>query len=56
MNEQLGCSIADACRMSGIGRTKLYELMSDGEVAHRKIGKRTIVVVSSLRALIEGQR
>ena len=46
--------MADACRVSSIGRTRLYALIGEGKIEVRKIGKRTLIVAASLRRLIEG--
>lgn len=51
--ERLTVRIPVASEMLGIGRTKLYELIAEGEVDIIKIGKATLVTVSSLEALIE---
>lgn len=53
--EPLAYSIADACRVSSIGRTRLYQLINEGRLEARKIGKRTLIPAASLRALIEGE-
>lgn len=52
--EPLAYSIADAVRVSSIGRTRLYALIGEGRLEARKIGKRTLIPAHSLRALIEG--
>ena len=53
--EPLAYSVADACRVSSIGRTRLYQLIGEGRLHARKIGKRTLIPAASLRALIEGE-
>ncbi len=53
--EPLAYSIADACRITSIGRTRLYGLIAEGRLDVRKIGRRTLIPAASLRALIEGQ-
>ena len=53
--EPLAYSIAEACRVSSIGRTRIYALIKEGRLQARKIGKRTIIPAASLRALIEGE-
>ncbi|WP_252257615.1 helix-turn-helix domain-containing protein [Erythrobacter aurantius] len=53
--EPLAYSISDACRVSSIGRTRLYQLIGEGRLEARKIGKRTLIPAASLRALIEGE-
>jgi hypothetical protein len=30
--DRLSCTIAEACEATGLGRTKLYELMGDGQI------------------------
>ena len=54
-HEPLAYSIADACRVSSIGRTKLYALMKSGQLEARRIGGRTLIPAASLRRLIEGE-
>lgn len=52
--ERPTCSIAEACAAAGIGRTKLYELLDEGVVSAIKVGRRRLVRVSSLLALLDG--
>lgn len=53
--EPLAYSVSDACRVSSLGRTRLYQLIAEGRLEVRKIGKRTLIPAASLRALIDGQ-
>jgi excisionase family DNA binding protein len=53
--EPIAYSIADACRVSSLGRTRLYQLIGEGRLEVRKVGKRTLIPAASLRALIEGE-
>jgi len=53
--EPLAYTVADACRVSTIGKTRLYQLIAEGKLEARKIGKRTLIPAASLRALIEGE-
>lgn len=53
--QPLAYSIDDACRVSSLGRTRLYQLINEGKLQVRKIGKRTLVPAASLRALIDGE-
>ena len=48
--------IPDACRMIGIGRSKLYELIDEGRVEVIKLGTVTLIPVASLKALIDSLR
>lgn len=40
--------VADACRMTGIGRSKLYELIAEGEISTIKVGTITLIPVASI--------
>jgi hypothetical protein len=51
--ERLGCSPNEACVALGIGRTLLYDLIAEGRVEVRKLGRRTIVSVASLLKLLD---
>lgn len=42
-----------AVKMTGIGRSKLYELIGAGEIETIKVGSSRLVIVKSLRAFIE---
>ena len=53
--EPLAYSVADACKVSSIGKTRLYALIGEGRLEARKIGKRTLIPAASLRALIDGK-
>jgi excisionase family DNA binding protein len=45
-----------AAQMIGIGRTKFYQLISDGEVEVIKVGNATLITTASLSAFVERQR
>lgn len=49
-------SINNAARAIGIGRTKLYELIADGQLEVVKIGRRTLVRTASIEALVNGAK
>jgi len=44
--------IKDACRMTGIGRSKLYELIDTGEIETFKVGSITLIPVESIRRFL----
>lgn len=50
----LAFSISEACRVSSLGRTRIYALIKEGRIRVTKVGGRTLVVADSLRALVEG--
>lgn len=51
--EIVAAPINDAARSLGCGRTKIYEMIADGKLQTIKIGRRTMVKASSIRALVE---
>ena len=52
-HHKLAYSIAEAASAVSIGRSKLYELIAEGRVETRKIGKRTVIPAASLHRLLE---
>jgi excisionase family DNA binding protein len=48
----LAVRIREACRLTGIGRSKLYELIAGGEIEIIKIGTITLVPVASLTSFL----
>lgn len=51
--EPLTVRIPVAIQLTGIGRSKLYELIKSGDVQTVKIGTATLVTMASLRRLVE---
>ncbi|WP_298333142.1 helix-turn-helix domain-containing protein [uncultured Erythrobacter sp.] len=51
--EPICIRINDAARMIGVGRTKLYDLISSGELETVKIGRATRITTASLHKLVE---
>ena len=54
--EPVTITILDALRLSGLGRTKLYELLTKGEIQSVRVGTRRLIVFASLKALLTGNR
>ncbi|MBR0724096.1 excisionase family DNA-binding protein [Bradyrhizobium manausense] len=50
--QRLTCTVAEACEATGLGRTKIYELIGDGRVTTTTVGRRRLVNVQSLLALV----
>jgi excisionase family DNA binding protein len=42
------CTIKEACKAAGMGRTKFYELIKGGELKITPVGRRRLVQVPSL--------
>lgn len=45
-------SIPGAIKASGFSRTRLYNLLGDGEIVAIKVGRRTLIKADSLRDYI----
>lgn len=45
--------IPEACRITGIGRSKLYELIAAGEIETIKVGALTLVPVAGIERFLE---
>jgi hypothetical protein len=54
--EPITTTIPEFRRLSGIGRSRIYELLEAGELESVHIGVRRLILVDSYRRLIERQR
>ena len=45
--------VREACRLTGIGRSKLYELIAAGDIEVVKVGTITLVPVDSLARFLQ---
>lgn len=52
--DRLAYSIAEASRLTGLGRTTLYKMMDRGELQTRKIGRRRLISAQELVGLVNG--
>ncbi len=44
--------IPEACRITGIGRSKIYELIQSGDLTTIKVGTMTLIPVASIEAFL----
>lgn len=51
-HKPLTVRIREACRMTGIGRSKFYELIQEGEIEVIKVGGMTLVPIAGLEAFL----
>jgi excisionase family DNA binding protein len=51
--EREGLSVREASEMAGLGRTRLYAAIANGDLLARKFGKRRIILRSDLRRFLE---
>ena len=52
-NRRLAVSPAEAARLLGLGKTKLYELIATNELASIKIGARRLIRVSAIEDFLD---
>jgi excisionase family DNA binding protein len=48
----LAVTVNEACRITGLGRTTLYELVADGRLPLVKVGRRSVIPFEALRRLV----
>ena len=54
--EPISVRVPEAVRLTGLSRSRLYELMKSGEIEFVKVGCSTLILVGSLRRFIESRR
>ena len=45
-----------AVRMTGLSKSKIYQLIASGDIEAAKVGRATVVFVESLRSFLQSQR
>jgi excisionase family DNA binding protein len=53
--EPLAVTVPNATKYSGLGRTKLYELIAQGKIKSTTVGKRRLIDFASLKAFLTGK-
>jgi hypothetical protein len=56
LSERLSVRVPIAVELTGISRTKLYELIKTGQVQIVKVGAATMIPVDSLRQFIDSNK
>lgn len=54
--EPISVRIPEAVRLTGLSRSRIYELMKSGDVEFVKVGGSTLILVESLRRFIHSRR
>ncbi len=52
IQQRITCTVREACQASGLGKTKLYELIGNGQLDTMRVGRRRLVKVESLSGLL----
>lgn len=53
--EPISVKIPEAVRLTGLSRSRIYELMKSGDIQFAKVGSSTLIIVHSLRAFIQSR-
>jgi excisionase family DNA binding protein len=51
--EQLAISVKEAAKSLGLGRTSIYGMIGDGRLEAFKLGRRTLIRMTSIRRVVE---
>ena len=51
--KRLAVTIDNACQITGLGRTKIYEVIRDQKLKAVAIGRRRLVLMESIEALLQ---
>lgn len=54
--EPISVKIPEAVRLTGLSRSRIYELMRSGDIEFAKVGSSTLILLESLRAFIRSSR
>jgi excisionase family DNA binding protein len=54
--DPISVRIPMAVRATGLSRSKIYELIAQGEIETAKVGRATVVFVDSLRKFLDRKR
>jgi excisionase family DNA binding protein len=52
----LSVRVREACRLTGIGRSKLYELIAAGEIEVVKVGTITLIPMAGLQSFLRQRK
>ena len=53
--ERLAVPVDDACTITGLSRSSIYDLIADGRLKSVMIGRRRLVLMRSIEALLQPQ-
>jgi len=52
----ISVKIPEAVRLTGLSRSRIYELMRSGDIEYAKVGSSTLILVESLHRFIDSRR
>jgi excisionase family DNA binding protein len=56
IGEPISVKIPEAVRLTGLSRSRIYELMKSGDIEFAKVGSSTLILIESLRGFIQSRR
>lgn len=56
VTEPISVRISEAVRITGLSKSKIYQLIASGEIEAAKVGRATVVLVASLKAFLREHR
>lgn len=54
--DPISVKVPEAVRLTGLSRSRIYELMRSGDIEFAKVGSSTLILVESLRIFIRSRR
>jgi excisionase family DNA binding protein len=54
--EPISIRISEAVRVTGLSKSKIYQLIASGDIEAAKVGRATVVLVESLKSFLRSQR
>lgn len=54
--EPISVRVPEAVRLTGLSRSKIYQLIGSGEIEAAKVGRSTVVLFASLKAFLRSRR
>lgn len=54
--EPISVRVPDAVRMTGLSKSKIYQLIATGDIEVAKVGRATVIFTDSLRSFLRSQR
>jgi excisionase family DNA binding protein len=51
--KRIAATVDDTCHITGLGRTKIYELIAQGRLRAVAIGRRRLVLMDSIEAVLK---
>jgi len=54
--EPISVRMPDAVRMTGLSKSKIYQLIASGDIEAAKVGRATVIFVDSLKLFLRSRR